>query len=147
MATIERHVTRDLVALDGDTTCAAAARRMADQGIGSVAVRVDGRCIGIVTERDLVTRVLAEGARPDLPIRQAMRTDLPLVPPATTEVECTALMRDHVTRHLLVSERGEVVGIISMRDVIQLMLDEKEWLIGQLQTFIKGHDGPRTATA
>ena len=50
MATIERHVTRDLVALDGDTSCAAAARRMAEQGIGSVAVRVDGRCIGIVTD-------------------------------------------------------------------------------------------------
>ncbi len=42
---------------------------------------------------------------------------------------------------------GEVAGIISMRDVIRLMLDEKEWLIGQLQTFIKGHDGPRTIAA
>ena len=147
MATIERHVTRDLVALDGETTCAAAARHMTQRGIGSVAVRVDGRFIGLVTERDLVTRVLAEGARPDLPIRQAMRTDLPLVTPATSEVECIAFMRDHLTRHLLVSERGEVVGVISMRDVIQLMLDEKEWLIGQLQTFIKGHDGPRAAIA
>ena len=147
MATIERHVTRDLVALDGETTCAAAARRMAEQGIGSVAVRVQGRCIGLVTERDLVTRVLAEGARPDLPIRQAMRTDVPIVTPDTSEIECTRLMRDHLTRHLLVSEGGEVVGVVSMRDVIQLMLDEKEWLIGQLQTFIRGHDGPRAATA
>ena len=147
MATIQRHVTRDLVALDGETTCAVAARRMAEQGIGSVAVRVQGRCIGLVTERDLVTRVLAEGSRPDLPIRQAMRTDVPIVTPDTTEIECTRLMRDHLTRHLLVSEGGEVVGVVSMRDVIQLMLDEKEWLIGQLQTFIRGHDGPRATSA
>jgi CBS domain-containing protein len=71
-----------------------------------------------------------------------MRTDLPRVSPSTSEVECTGLMRDHTTRHLLVEEHGDVVGVISMRDVIRLMLDEKEWLIGQLQVFIDGHDGP-----
>jgi predicted transcriptional regulator len=56
-------------------------------------------------------------------------------------------MRDHITRHLLVAERGEVVGIISMRDVIRLMLDEKEWLIGQLQTFINGREFPQVASS
>ena len=39
-------------------------------------------------------------------------------------------------------EAGRVVGVVSMRDVIRLMLDEKQWLIGQLQNFIEGHDGP-----
>ena len=47
-------------------------------------------------------------------------------------------MRDHFTRHLLVEDAGKVVGIVSMRDVIQLMLDEKEFLIEQLQTYIDG---------
>ena len=47
-------------------------------------------------------------------------------------------MRTHYTRHLLVEERGHVVGIISMRDVIQLMLDDKQYLIEQLQTYIDG---------
>jgi len=142
MATIEKHVVRELVALDGEASCAQAARVMTERGIGSVAVREGGHIIGIVTERDLVARVLADGARADLPIRQAMRSDLPRVTPSTSEVECSALMRDHTTRHLLVTERGEVVGIVSMRDVIQLMLDEKEWLIGQLHTFIDGRDFP-----
>lgn len=146
MPTIEKHVIRDLVALEGDATCAEAARLMAERGIGSIAVREGGRVTGIVTERDLVARVLAAGARPELPIREAMRSDLPRVSPSTTETECTALMRDHVTRHLLVAERGEVVGIISMRDVIRLMLDEKEWLIGQLHTFIDGRDFPAVVT-
>jgi CBS domain-containing protein len=147
MATIEKHVIHELVALEGDATCAQAARLMAERGIGSVAVREGGRITGIVTERDLVARVLATGAHPELPIREAMRRDLPRVSPSASETECSALMRDHVTRHLLVAELGEVIGIISMRDVIRLMLDEKEWLIGQLHTFIDGRDFPTIAAS
>jgi CBS domain-containing protein len=47
-------------------------------------------------------------------------------------------MRDHYTRHLLVEEDGRVAGIISMRDVIVLMLDEKQFLIDQLNVYICG---------
>jgi CBS domain-containing protein len=145
MATIEKHVTRDIVALDGGAPCREAARMMARQNIGSIAVREGARIAGIVTERDLVTGVVAGDADVEKPIRQAMRSDLPAVHPSTSEAECIALMRDHRTRHLLVADGARVVGIISMRDLIRLMLDEKEWLIGQLQTFIDGRDGPRTS--
>jgi CBS domain-containing protein len=48
------------------------------------------------------------------------------------------MMRVHFTRHFLVAEQGEVLGIISMRDVIRLMLDEKQWLIDELQIYISG---------
>jgi CBS domain-containing protein len=143
MATIEKHITRTLVELDGGTSCEEAARLMAAERIGSIAVREGGRVVGLVTERDLVTRVLADGAPGELPIRTAMRSDVPTVTPDTTDIACLAQMRDHATRHLLVADMGEVVGVVSMRDLIQLMLDEKEWLIGQLQAFIDGHDGPR----
>jgi signal-transduction protein with cAMP-binding, CBS, and nucleotidyltransferase domain len=67
-----------------------------------------------------------------------MRTDLPTVSAGATERECADLMKQHYTRHLLVAEGGEVMGVISMRDVIQLMLDEKQYLIDQLQTYIDG---------
>jgi CBS domain-containing protein len=143
MGTIERHVTREVVALDAGAPCAEAARLMTKEQIGSIAVREGGRIIGLVTERDLVAQVLSAGATADLPIRKAMRTDLPTVTPSTSDATCSALMRDHVTRHLLVKDGGEVIGIVSMRDVIRLMLEEKEWLIDQLHTFIHGHDGPR----
>jgi CBS domain-containing protein len=145
MAIIENHVTRELVALDGSAPCAEAARLMTTRNIGSVAVREGGRVVGLVTERDLVARVLAGGAPPHLAIREAMRRDVPAVAPDASEADCIALMRDHSTRHLLVVDDGRTVGVISMRDVIRLMLGEKEWLIGQLQSFIDGHDGPRAA--
>ena len=143
MATIEHHVTRDLVALDAAAPCSEAARLMARENIGAIAVRDGDEVVGLVTERDLVTRVLAGGADAELPIRRAMRSDVPSVRPTATEAECTALMRDHGTRHLLVTDGERTVGIISMRDVIRLMLAEKEWLIQQLHSFIGGHDGPR----
>ena len=76
MATIERHITRQLVALDAMTPCRDAAKVMDEKKIGSVAVREGGRVVGMVTERDLVSRVLAAGDTGAMPIGEAMRTDL-----------------------------------------------------------------------
>jgi len=145
MSPIDRYITRELVEMPAGAPCSEAARLMAEEQIGSIAVRDGGTVVGLITERDLVTRVLALGASPHLPIRDAMRYDLPTVSPQSTAAHCTALMRDHASRHLLVKERGRVVGVVSMRDVIRLMLDEKQWLIGQLQNFIEGHDGPHAS--
>jgi signal-transduction protein with cAMP-binding, CBS, and nucleotidyltransferase domain len=138
MATIERHVTRQVVALDATTACREAAKVMRDKKIGAVAVREGGRIVGIVTERDMVSRVLAAGDSGAMPIGEAMRTDLPRITLASSELETTEMMRTQYTRHLLVEQQGNVVGIISMRDVIQLMLDDKQFLIEQLQTYIDG---------
>ena len=138
MASIRSHVTRDLVVLDGTTAIREAARTMAERRIGSVAVRDGGTVVGLVTERDLVETVLARGRDPAQPIREAMRPALPRVASEATEAECAALMRDHATRHLLVEEGGKVVGVVSMRDIIQLMLDEKQYVIEQLNTYISG---------
>jgi CBS domain-containing protein len=66
-----------------------------------------------------------------------MRASLPRVPSDASEAECAALMRDHTTRHLLVEEGGKVVGVVSMRDIIQLMLDEKQFVIEQLSDYIR----------
>lgn len=135
MATIRNHITRDIVALDAASPCREAARLMADKKIGSVAVKDGGRFIGLATERDLVASVLARGGDGLMPVRESMRT-LPRVGPSASEAECAALMRDHFTRHLLVEENGEVVGVVSMRDIIQLMLDEKQFVIEQLSEYI-----------
>jgi CBS domain-containing protein len=138
MPGIDRYVTRELIGLDAGTSCREAARLMAEKRIGAVAVKQGGKTLGLVTERDLVYNVMAEGAVCDSPIAKAMRRDLPVISPDTSEVECSDLMRVHFTRHFLVADQGEVVGIISMRDVIRLMLDDKQWLIDELQIYIHG---------
>jgi CBS domain-containing protein len=139
MPEIDRYVTRELVGLDAAATCREAARLMAEKRIGAVAVNEGGKTLGLVTERDLIYNVLLAGRETcDFPILQAMRRDLPVISPATSETECSELMRVHFTRHLLVADQGQVVGIVSMRDVIRLMLDEKQWLIDELQIYISG---------
>ena len=138
MAAIERHITRNLIALEAAASCKEAAQLMDERRIGAVAVRDGGRIVGVVTERDLAIRVLGAGLLANSTVGQAMRRDVPRVTPRHSEADCATLMKDHATRHLLVEEKGEVVGIMSMRDVIQLMIDEKQFLIEQLQTYIDG---------
>jgi CBS domain-containing protein len=138
MASIRKHVTREVVSLDGAAPIRDAARLMADRKIGSVGVKEDGKLVGLVTERDLVVTVLAQAGHANGPIREAMRGGIPRVTADATEAECASIMRDHATRHLLVEDRGQIVGVVSMRDIIQLMLDEKQFVIEQLQTYIEG---------
>ena len=88
MASIDRHVTRDVIALDSMTPCREAARLMADRKVGSIAVREGGKIIGLVTERDLVGRVLARGDSGSMPIGEAMRTDLPSISARSSEHSC-----------------------------------------------------------
>ena len=138
MAAIGKHVSREVVALEAIAPVREAARLMAEKRIGSVAVREGARLVGLVTERDLVLGLCARGGDPGLPIREVMRAGVPRVSATASEAEVAVLMRDHQTRHLLVEDAGEVVGVISMRDLIQLMLDEKEHMISQLQAYIEG---------
>ena len=138
MTAIRKQVTREIVAVNAESSMREAARLMDERRIGSVAVREGNRLLGLVTERDLMLAVCAHGKDTFRPVRDAVRSDIPRVHPSTHESEVASIMRDHTTRHLLVEEGGDVVGIISMRDIIQLMIDEKEFVIGQLQTYIEG---------
>jgi signal-transduction protein with cAMP-binding, CBS, and nucleotidyltransferase domain len=139
MASIQQRVVRNLVSLDQSASCAEAARRMAEQGVGSVAVLRGGRVVGLVTERDLVAGLVARGATAgDPPIAAVMRTDLPAVSPRASDRECAHLMRTLRTRHLPVAEMGEIVGVISMLDLVDLVVEEKQSEIESLESYIRG---------
>jgi CBS domain-containing protein len=129
---------RDVVALDATASIGDAARTMAQRKIGSVAVRERGELVGLVTERDLLLTVLVAGTDATQPVREAMRPEVPRVGADASEAACAALMRRHATRHLLVEDRGRVVGVVSLRDITDTMLHEKQFLIDQLATYING---------
>ena len=145
--TVGRIAVKGVVALDGAATIEEAARTMARRRIGSVAVGEDGELVGLVTERDLALAVLVRGADARRPVREAVRREVPRVEAAASVETCAALMRDHATRHLLVEDRGHVVGVVSMRDIIRAMLDEKQFLIEQLATYINGYGAPADRAA
>jgi CBS domain-containing protein len=139
MPSIANYVVRDVVGLEAEAPCKEAAALMAQRQIGAVAIKQGGKIVGLITERDLVTRILSRGLDCTTPIVEAMRRDVPNISPEVNEVECASLMKDHATRHLLVTDRNEVVGLISMRDVMQMMLADKQFLIEQMQSYIQGY--------
>ena len=137
MTSIRSEVVRDVTALDGSASMRAAALLMDQKKIGSVGVLEHGELVGLVTEGDLVTAALVRGERPETPIRQAMRP-IPVVPGDLSVDGCQMVMRDHHTRHLLVEEDGRVVGIITIRHILRLMIDEQRWATRQLEDYITG---------
>ena len=137
MPIIASRVTRNVLSLDASTPCTQAARLMADKRIGAVGVQRDGRLVGLVTERDLVYRVMAAGGGTPT-LGEVMNPEQPAVTPRATERDCAHLMQSHSTRHLLVKEGEQAVGVISMIDVVQLMLEDNRWLIERLHFHIRG---------
>jgi CBS domain-containing protein len=119
MATAVREVmTKSPVTLMANTPMQEAARRMRDESIGAVIVMKDGQLCGIVTDRDLAIRGVAEGHVPaGTPIGQICSQELVSVEPDAAIEEAVELMRSKAVRRLPVVEDGRPVGIVSIGDL------------------------------
>lgn len=103
------------------------AAMMRDGDVGAVPVVGDGKLIGIVTDRDIVVRAVAESKSADTPIGDVMTTELFTVGPDDFVFEAIRLMGDQQVRRIpVVSEDGSLAGIIAMADVALEMEDEQE---------------------
>jgi CBS domain-containing protein len=111
-------MTSDPVTLTRDASIAEAARLMRDRGIGDVIV-IDGDAAeGIVTDRDIVVRAVAEGSDPNgTRLGQVVSGDLMSVAPDDPVERAIQLMRDKAIRRLPVVEDGRPVGIVSIGDL------------------------------
>jgi CBS domain-containing protein len=139
MASIQQRIVRNIVSLDESASCADAARYMAERGVGSIGVRRGARIVGFVTERELVAGLVAGGASAEATtLARVMPANFPAVSPLASDRECAELMRAHRTRHLAVVEKGEVVGVISMLDLVDLVVEEKQAEIESLESYIRG---------
>jgi CBS domain-containing protein len=138
MACIEKRVVRNVISLEASASCAEAARAMAKHGIGSVGVCRGGRIVGLVTERDLVAAVMGRLDPDRTSLGEVMPADRPTVSPFADEHECAQLMRRGHTRHLAVKDGDEIVGVVSMLDLVELVVEENEWRIDQLESYIGG---------
>jgi len=97
------------------------ARTMSKHNIGAIAVLDAGKLAGIFSERDLLTRIVAEGRDPDQTrIDSVMTTDLVVASPADDINEALQKMRDCNCRHLPVVHNGTLAGMISIRDLLQI---------------------------
>ncbi len=112
---------------------------MAAAHIGSVFVTQGGKIVGIYTERDYLQKGEIEGrTAKDTLIRDVMTSRMVTVTKDTSVEQCSALMKQYRVRHLPVVENDQLVGMVSMRDVLVAALENRESEIRGLENFILG---------
>jgi CBS domain-containing protein len=125
-----------------DTTVFEALEIMALKNIGAVIVMKNGIVAGIMSERDYARKVVLHGKfSKDTLVKEIMSSKVIYVNTSLNVEECMALMINKRIRHLPVIEHGKLVGIISIGDVVNAVIDEKEFLIDQLVHYITGTPG------
>lgn len=119
MATMIREVmTTDLVSCPTTATIGDAAKLMRDHDIGDVLVTSDaGQLAGIVTDRDLVVRCLADGASSTATLDQVCSSDVTTLPTDASVDDAVQIMREHSLRRVPVVDAGKAVGIVSLGDL------------------------------
>ena len=129
----------EVLEIEADATVLEAVKQMVEANVGSLLVRERGRVVGIVTERDYLRRVALERRGDETtPVREAMTSPLVVVTPETPIDECMAVMTDRRIRHLPVVEGGQVVGMVSIGDVVKYTSQQQSFEIKYLTEFISG---------
>lgn len=113
---------------------------MADHEIGAVIVLDGDRLLGILTERDYARKVVLAGrSSKESPVADVMTQAVICVPPERTIDECLALMTEKRVRHLPVFDHKQLVGMVSIGDLVRATIAEQEHVIEQLQHYIAGY--------
>jgi signal-transduction protein with cAMP-binding, CBS, and nucleotidyltransferase domain len=120
----------DVVSASPQTPVADVARTLRDRDVGSIVITAEDRPVGIVTDRDLTTRVLAAGVAPDgQAAEDVMSTDLCVVESGAGFYEAARVMSENGVRRLPVcGDDGELEGIITVDDLNELLADEHQQL-------------------
>jgi CBS domain-containing protein len=123
---IKEVMTRDVRACKPNATVADAAKVMAQEDVGPVPIVEDGRLVGIVTDRDIVVRVVAEGRDPNATtVKEIASTELVTVSPGDDLDEALNLLAARQVRRLPVVEGERLVGIVAQADIARLGKDKK----------------------
>ena len=117
-------MTRSLLTIAADATLGEAAARMAERGVGAVVVLEGDALAAILTERD-VLKAVAAGQDGSAPVTEWMTRHPDTIEPDDTTDHAASLMIHGGFRHLPVVDGGKVVGIVSIRDLMRLALDDR----------------------
>jgi CBS domain-containing protein len=122
-----------------ESTVFDALRLMAQKNIGAVVVVENENVVGILSERDYARKVVLQGKTSrDTPVSEIMTEKVLYVLPEHTTDECMALMTDKRIRHLPVLDEGKLVGVVSIGDIVNTIIEEDKYIIGQLENYITG---------
>lgn len=137
---MKRGVGSTVVVLPTDTVFRAL-QLMAENNVGSVIVSDGGQIVGIFTERDYCRKIILMGRSSlNTPMDEIMTKKMITVQPSQTLEECLELMTRYHIRHLPVEDGGKLVGVVSMRDVMEMIISMKDDRIERLESYILGTD-------
>ena len=118
-------------------TVLSALKLMADMHIGALLVMEGDKIAGIFTERDYARKVVLLGrASIDTPISEVMTRAVRFVHPTNSAEECMALMTENRLRHLPVMDGEQVVGLVSIGDLVKSVISEQQFIITQMEQYI-----------
>lgn len=116
-----------------------ALKLMADKGVGALVVVEAGQVVGIISERDYARKVSLQGKSDrTTAVKEIMTTRVVYVRPEQSTEECMALMTDKRIRHLPVLDDNQLIGVISIGDVVKEVISEQKFIITQLEHYISG---------
>ena len=130
---------RNIISVQPDTSVFDAIKLMADKSIGSLVVCEGGDLKGIVTERDYARKVIIKGRASDTtPVADIMTTNVVTASSDQTVNDCMEKMTELKCRHLPVVDDGELIGMISIGDLVQAIIADQQDEIEQLEHYISG---------
>jgi CBS domain-containing protein len=122
-----------------DATVYQALQTMAEKNVGALVVLDADTVVGIMSERDYARKVILHGrSSREIPVREIMTTKVYYVRPEQNIEDCMALMTDKRVRHLPALENDQLVGVISIGDVVKALIAEHESTIKHLEDYITG---------
>ena len=122
-----------------DATVLDALKLMAEKELGALLVMADGKLVGIISERDYARKVILKGrSSTETLVKQIMAKRVIYTQLDQTVDECMAIMTDKHVRHLPVMSEGQVVGIVSVGDLVKSIIAHQQFVIEQLERFISG---------
>ncbi len=128
---------KDVWSIDPDAPVLEAIRLMADRGIGALPVIRGDQLFGILSERDYARKVILRNrSSADTPVRDIMTTPVTTITPDEAVHNCMELMTQQRIRHLPVVERGRVIGMISIGDLVKAVIEEQQQTIDHLERYI-----------
>ncbi len=128
---------RGICSIEPEDPVLEAIRSMADHHVGALLVMKAGQLVGIVSERDYARKVILLGrSSSETPVWQIMSSPVHTVSPDQSLDECMRMVTDRRVRHLPVVEDGQVIGVISIGDLVKAVIENQQHIIEQLETYI-----------
>ncbi|MEO8249564.1 MAG: CBS domain-containing protein [Burkholderiales bacterium] len=130
---------QDVLSIAPDATVFDAMKLMAEKNIGALLVMEADDVRGIMSERDYARKVILAGrSSKEMKVSEIMSAPVRCVPPETKNEECMAIMTEHRLRHLPVMDGDELIGVVSIGDLVKDIISEQQFLIEQLEQYVTG---------